>query len=140
MCQGRIYYLPNCNKNDIDYIGYTNEECETKRHGLESMGLSSKSEKYLSICGNQYIKYCIKVDDNNNVFYTNAYGYRPNATCNENGYKFISNLCDCNYDLKSKCVNTQKFKLAECTKITSSSISILNVYSLLFILLLCIII
>ena len=121
VCRGRIYYKPNCNLNTVEYIGFTNEACQKTRHGLESMGLITKVEKYLDICGNQQVSYCVKVDENNNVFYTSAVGYRPNATCDSKSYKFISNLCDCPSDLNSKCVNTQKFKIADCYVISGTS-------------------
>lgn len=136
-CYGRLYYKANCNKNDIDYIGFTNEECENTRHGLESIGLTSNTQKYIHICGNQYVKYCVKVDENNNVLYTSASGYQPNVTCAENSYKFISNLCECNVELKSKCVNTQKFKLAECNVINGSNYLFISV---LIMIILCLII
>ena len=117
-----IYYKPNCNKNDIEYIAYSNTECERTRIGLESMGITTNTTKYLNICGKNAVKYCIKVDENNKVYYTTAVGNRPNPTCSENNYKFISNLCECSQDLNSKCINTQKFKLANCRNSNDSSL------------------
>ncbi|EKE38829.1 hypothetical protein ENUP19_0163G0028 [Entamoeba nuttalli] len=114
LCSGKIYYRPNCIKNDIEYISEDIEKCGSIRTGLESVGITTDSTKYIDICGSSAIKYCVYVDKESHVFLTTANGLRPNATCSLTNKKFITNLCECSKELNTRCVNTQKFKVADC--------------------------
>ncbi|KAL7713939.1 SUEL-type lectin domain-containing protein [Entamoeba marina] len=139
-CFGRIYYIPDCVENSLSYIGETSDQCKDRQIGLESVGIhnnitSSYTITYLDICGNDNLQYCILVDYEGYVYYSTASGSRSSSTCNTSNKKFITNLCTCPYELNTKCVNTQYFKVAHCIKNFASIISPLLLLPLLFIML-----
>ncbi|ELP86738.1 hypothetical protein EIN_307440 [Entamoeba invadens IP1] len=114
LCSGRVYYLPNCYTNDLEYIGNDANECSSTQTGLESIGLYTDTTVYLDICGNQKLKYCVTVDSSNSVYLSVANGTRPTLSCNTAPKKYITNLCLCKKRLTSKCVNSQLVKIAGC--------------------------
>ena len=113
LCTGRIYYKVNCATQSLEYISESYKECELTRTGLESIGLVTNTTKYIDICGNQNIQYCVTVDAENKVYVSRASGDRASVECYDDK-KYLSNLCTCAYELNSKCVNSQYFKLSGC--------------------------